>query len=129
MDPATNARIALDILRTQGRRAWATDSEVTPAQLEMGEKTINRLNNTRINMGDQSSLKNLSEKISSLKTLPSYSMGGNNTIIAMDSGSQSSPTQSSGDSSPMVIPLIPSRKQVMLNNYEYRVNSALWKIG
>ena len=129
LDPATNARIALDILRTQGRRAWSTDSEVTPAQLEMGEKTINRLNNTRINMGDQSSLKNLSEKISSLKTLPSYSMGGNNTIIAMDSGSQSSPTQSSGDSSPMVIPLIPSRKQVMLNNYEYRVNSALWKIG
>ena len=129
LDPATNARIALDILRTQGRGAWSTDSEVTPAQLEMGEKTINRLNNTRINMGDQSSLKNLSEKISSLKTLPSYSMGGNNTIIAMDSGSQSSPTQSSGDSSPMVIPLIPSRKQVMLNNYEYRVNSALWKIG
>ena len=129
LDPATNARIALDILRTQGRRAWSTDSEVTPAQLEMGEKTINRFNNTRINMGDQSSLKNLSEKISSLKTLPSYSMGGNNTIIAMDSGSQSSPTQSSGDSSPMVIPLIPSRKQVMLNNYEYRVNSALWKIG
>ena len=129
LDPTTNARIALDILRTQGRKAWSTDSEVTPAQLEMGEKTINRLNNTKLNLGNQSSLKNLSEKVSSLRTLPSYSMGGNNTIIALDSGSQSSSTQSSGDSSPMVIPLIPSRKQVMLNNYEFSVNSALWKIG
>jgi hypothetical protein len=72
---------------------------------------------------------NLSRQIASLMTHPSYANPRGTTIIAISDGNQSPPTQSSGDSSPMVIPLAPSRKQVMLNNYEYRVNSALWKVG
>ena len=35
LDPQTNAAVALDIMRTQGRSAWSTDDMVTPEQLEM----------------------------------------------------------------------------------------------
>ena len=126
-DPQTNARVALDILRTQGWDAWSTNKSVTPAQLQRGRESLNT-NNLR--MGDQSKVgDNLSRQIASLMTHPSYANPRGTTIIAISDGNQSPPTQSSGDSSPMVIPLAPSRKQVMLNNYEYRVNSALWKVG
>ena len=62
-------------------------------------------------------------------TTPSYATPGGTTIIAMSDGDQASPTPSQGSSSPMIIPIGPSRKDVVLNNYEFSVNNALWKIG
>jgi muramidase (phage lysozyme) len=81
-------------------------------------------------LGNQSNINaNLSQKIASLMTTPSYATPGGTTIIAMSDGDQASPTPSQGSSSPMIIPIGPSRKDVVLNNYEFSVNNALWKIG
>ena len=127
LDPQTNAAVALDIMRTQGRSAWSTDSLVTPAQLEKGRESLNTNN---LKMGNQSNINvNLLQKIASLMTTPSYANPGGTTIIAISDGDQASPTPSGGSSSPMILPIGPSRKDVVLNNYEFSVNNALWKIG
>ena len=123
LNPYVNASIALDILRTQGVSAWSTNKMVTPAQLQKGRESLNTRN---LIMGDQSSIKNLPQQAASLMVLPSY---GNTTIVAVTDNSQSSPAVVSGSSETTVVPLFPSRKQVMLNNYEYSVTSSLWKIG
>ena len=81
-------------------------------------------------LGNQSNINaNLSQKIASLRTTPSYATPGGTTIIAMSDGDQVSPTPRQGSSSTMILPIGPSRKDVVLNNYEFAVNNALWKIG
>ena len=92
LDPQTNARVALDILRTQGREAWSTDSMVTPDQLKRGRESL-QLKPSTLKMGDQSGIKNKLNQVASLMTTPSYAMHGGTTIIAMG-----------GDNSSTVVP-------------------------
>ena len=128
LDPQTNARVALDILRTQGREAWSTDSMVTPDQLKRGRESL-KLKPSTLKMGDQSSIRNKINQVSSLMTTPSYASSGNTTIIAMGGDNQSTVVQGGGKSSPVLLPILPSSRDVMLNNYEFRVQSSLWKVG
>ena len=122
LDPQTNAAVALDIMRTQGRSAWSTDSMVTPAQLEKGRESLNPSN---FNMGDQSST-NLPQN---LMITPSYATsGGNNTIVMMGGNEQPSVPQSGGSSGPILI-AGPSKKEVLNSFYDSRFKNSLYKVG
>ena len=134
LDPQTNAAVALDIMRTQGRSAWSTDSMVTPAQLELGTQSLNSGN---FKMGDQSSinpsqqiesnqLAKLSHQVASLMITPSYGTG--NTIVLMGGNEQPSVQQSGGASGPVLI-AGPSKKEVLNSFYESRFKSSLYKVG
>ena len=134
LNPQTNAAVALDIMRTQGRSAWSTDSMVTPAQLELGTQSLNSGN---FKMGDQSSinpsqqiesnqLANLSQQVASLMTTPSYGTG--NTIVMMGGNEQPS-VQSSGGSSGPVLLVGPSKKEVLNSFYDSRFKNSLYKVG
>ena len=123
LNPKTNAAVALDIMRTQGRSAWSTDDMVTPAQLEKGRESLKPIN---IKIGDQSSRINLPSKVASLKTIPSYS--GGNTIVLMGGNEQPSVQQSGGGSGPVLI-AGPSKKEVLNSFYESRFKSSLYKVG
>ena len=123
LNPQTNARVALDIMRTQGRSAWSTDSMVTPAQLELGTQSLNSGN---FKMGDQSSIVNTMNQVASLMTTPSYGTG--NTIVLMGGNEQPSVQQSGGASGPVLI-AGPSKKEVLNSFYESRFKSSLYKVG
>ena len=79
-------------------------------------------------LGKQSNINaTLSRQIASF---PSYANSGGTTIIAMDDGNnQPTVVQGGGKSNSLLLAVAPSAKEVMLNNYEFRVQSSLWKVG
>ena len=79
-------------------------------------------------LGNQSNINaTLSRQIASF---PSYANSGGTTIIAMDDGNnQPTVVQGGGKSNSLLLAVAPSAKEVMLNNYEFRVQSSLWKVG
>ena len=132
LNPQTNARVALDIMRTQGRSAWSTDSMVTPAQLDLGKEALKlgreslKSKSSSLQMGDQSSIVNTMNQVASLMTTPSYGTG--NTIVLMGGNEQPSVQQSGGASGPVLI-AGPSKKEVLNSFYESRFKSSLYKVG
>ena len=132
LNPQTNAAVALDIMRTQGRSAWSTDSMVTPAQLDLGKEALKlgreslKSKSSSLQMGDQSSIVNTMNQVASLMTTPSYGTG--NTIVLMGGNEQPSVQQSGGGSGPVLI-AGPSKKEVLNSFYESRFKSSLYKVG
>ena len=88
LEPEVNARVALDILRTQGWGAWSTNTLVTPEQLKRGRESLN------MSQG--------------LNTQAPYDIAGGTTIIMMggDNNGSSGGQEGSQEILPLPIPLV-----------------------
>ena len=111
------------VLDAENTARFLTALDITsPAQVEEGRESFKPPD---IKIGSRI---NLSSKVASLKTIPSYAISGGDTIVMMGGNEQPS-VQSSGGSSGPVLIAGPSKKEVLNSFYDSRFKSSLYKVG